>query len=542
MIGKKFIFRLFCLLSIALIYEFSFIVFALNVPKWDDFALIHTISEFNASSSWFSKIQLLFKQHNEHRIFFTRVLSLLDYFIFGELNFVHLMFLGGLGIYGILGLLAFTIRYSTQKYGVFILISLFWLSFAFYENTFWGMASIQNFWIITWVLSALFMIVFRPKNTISPFIFSILAIYTSGNGLLILPIIAWFYLENKLYRQLRIWMIFAGGVISLYFFDYVSPPSIAAYPMEIIEFIKAIFIMAGSMIEGLPNHSALDTQMMVFGILLFLGSCFIIITHLVKSWVQKQVLTPMENFIFLGLLFTILTVIMVSYSRVQVSGSFSLSLSRYKVYSTLLISFLLLFISIKTTIFESAKKYFSLSLLGVFWYSSIQHYFLKNIIDQRRFLNSTSFNWANVTNPEKDRPLPKIYHQPKLFLDPYKNYRTSIPAKKAILFNDEFFFSIVGKQSENQNLLDDGIYLILVNSYHCYAFPFIQPRKHSYRNLYNYSSFFLDQADLLLRFKEAEILPGKYRIQVMNGQKMVNYRNEVLEVPAIPIKSVPKNW
>jgi hypothetical protein len=79
MIGKKFIFRLFCLLSIALIYEFSFIVFALNVPKWDDFALIHTISEFNASSSWFSKIQLLFKQHNEHRIFFTRVLSLLDY-------------------------------------------------------------------------------------------------------------------------------------------------------------------------------------------------------------------------------------------------------------------------------------------------------------------------------------------------------------------------------------------------------------------------------------------------------------------------------
>jgi len=46
----------------------------------------------------------------------------------------------------------------------------------------------------------------------------------------------------------------------------------------------------------------------------------------------------------------------------------------------------------------------------------------------------------------------------------------------------------------------------------------------------------------LLRFKEAEILPGKYRIQVLNGRKMVNYRNEILEVPDISIKSIPKNW
>lgn len=542
MTEKKLLFQFFCLFSIALIYEFTFIFFALNVPKWDDFALIQTISEVNASPSWLSKIQLLFKQHNEHRIFFTRILSLLDYYIFGELNFVHLMFLGGLGIYGILGLLIFAIRYSTQKYAVLILIFLLWLSFAFYENTFWGMASIQNFWIITWVLSAFFMIAFHPKNTLWPFICSILAIYTSGNGLLILPIIAWFYLVNKLYRQLIFWLVFTGGIVFLYFFGYVSPPSLASQRMEVLEFTKAVFIMAGSMIEGLPNHFALDTQMMVFGFFLFLGGCVIIITHLVKSWVHKQVLTPIENFIFLGLLFTILTLILVSYSRVQVSGSFSLSLSRYKVYSTLLITFILLFISNKTSIFESARKHFTLTLLGVFWYLSIQHYFLKNIIDQRRFLNSISFNWANVMNPEKERSLPKIYHQPRLFLDQFKNYRISVPEKKSILFKDESLFSLIGNQSENQNLLDEGIYLILVNTYHCYAFPFIQTRKHSYRNLVNYSSFYLNRADLLLRLKEAEIIPGKYRIQVLNGRKMVNYRNEILEVPAIPIKPIPKNW
>jgi hypothetical protein len=250
----------------------------------------------------------------------------------------------------------------------------------------------------------------------------------------------------------------------------------------------------------------------------------------------------MENFIFLGLLFNILTLILVSYSRVQVSGSFSLSLSRYKVYSTLLITFILLFVSNKTSIFESARKHFALTLLGVFWYLSIQHYFLKNIIDQRRFLNSISFNWANVMNPEKEPSLPKIYHQPRLFLDQFKNYRISVPEKKSILFKDESLFSLIGNQSENQNLLDEGIYLILVNSYHCYAFPFIQIRKHSCRNLVNYSSFYLNHADLLLRLKEAEILPGKYLVQVLNGRKMVNYRNEILEVPAIPIKPIPKNW
>src|SRR5262249_23068928 len=79
---------------------------AVNVPYEDDLPVgLQFISEYQQTRNLGEKLRLIYAQHNEHRIVPTRLAFLIDYTLFGEMNFRHIALLGNLSLLFTLGLL-----------------------------------------------------------------------------------------------------------------------------------------------------------------------------------------------------------------------------------------------------------------------------------------------------------------------------------------------------------------------------------------------------------------------------------------------------
>ncbi len=521
------------------LYFALFFQYALNIPKWDDFALIQTISDFQNSDNWLEKLQVLTKQHNEHRIAFTRILAIIDFWVFGELNFVHLMVLGSLSLLVITSVFFYIIYHTNKDYWLLFCISIFWFSLAFYENSFWGMASVQNFWIVAIVILINYSLAYREQKLIIPFFLAVLALFTSGNGLLVIPLLAINYFLKKQYRFFTIWLLFSALLLFVYFFSYTVPPVVPSTPFNLLAFLKGVIILGGSMLEGVPiAYNAI----LLFGVFFLSWAIAFIGLMLFKMYYLREALSSRNCFIFLSLFFTLATCFLVSYNRVGSYGPESLLLSRYKPYSALLISLFLF----KVADFSLINRFFIrlvLVFVASFCFISYQHYFLKNVIDQRRFLNSISFNWNNLRTSDSPTSEIKIYKKSFLYLDQFENYRQKLPVKmNEESVSNDFTYHITINYINNQNFLDAGPYLVLVNESNCYIIPFLQGRRHSIRNILNYFNFNNFTADLDLNLKETEILPGKYLLQLLNNDKMVDLNNRVLEIPNITKPKVLSNW
>lgn len=72
--------------------------YAVNIPKWDDHALKGFVENINKAEGWQAECAEFLRQHNEHRITFTRLFTWLDYKIFGEINYIHLMYFGSVAL------------------------------------------------------------------------------------------------------------------------------------------------------------------------------------------------------------------------------------------------------------------------------------------------------------------------------------------------------------------------------------------------------------------------------------------------------------
>lgn len=540
-----FIHRLFLLTIICVIGIFfaSFFEFAINIPKWDDFALIQSTRDFHTTDGLFDKFRLLFKQHNEHRIALSRFLAISDYYIFGQLNFVHLMFVGSLGLLGIFGVFIAVAKNNIQNYLLITILSFLWFSLAFYENTFWGMAAIQNFWVITLILLLFYLLSFKSQHFILICFIGFISIFTSGNGLLVIPIVGFYYLIDQNFKKLAYWSIFSIVLIVLYFFSYSPPPDTAHSNFHLFDFMKGVFVMSGSMIEGLPIQGNFFSILLVFGGIFMLFSTFVIIRLLIKNLVQRQPLSQEEKFILLGLLFTCSTIFLVSFSRVGNYGVNSLLVSRYKIYSILLISLLILYFSNAYQNPLKLRWQIIVSVFCLFWYLSIQHYFIKNVVDQKRFLISFAFNYLKPTEKSTSSKELRVYEPSALPLDFASSHRKVVNTNYPFLkFNENHSLNFIEPYGGNQLLGEGGLYVLLVNSSNRYVFPFVQSRKHSIRNLLNYSNYFVNSGELTLNLKESEILPGEYELKLVDGQKILDFHQRNLIVPNTAVKQVQKNW
>jgi hypothetical protein len=124
---------------------------AWNVPTFDDYGILGFIARVHTGDFTWAEF---WAPHNEHRIVWTRVVMLAASYL-GGVNFVGLMLIGNLGWLGCGWLLG---REAVRRSGSLwaaVPVAVLLAVPSHEENMLWAMASLQNYWVLFFVLAAL---------------------------------------------------------------------------------------------------------------------------------------------------------------------------------------------------------------------------------------------------------------------------------------------------------------------------------------------------------------------------------------------------
>jgi hypothetical protein len=380
---------------------------AVNVPKWDDHALKFYLLANEGETTVWGKLYQLFKQHNEHRIVLDRVATWLDFNLFGKLDYRHLMVLGNACLLGLIWIFWRVIQSAQQDSAagpksLFYLPPIAFLLFnlSSWENAFWGMAALQNFSVVLFVIWAIYVLSFT-QNLSGAVILAILATLTSGNGILIWPIGAVLLALQRRFKPLVYWGISAAVVIGLYFLGYEKPAGNPPARGSVIDLLKGWLAFNGAAGEVLPFGSAF-AMCLILGGLLTAGLLGGALQNLRKQFLSSTPSSESSNrsfsSFFLGCLaFLLGTAAVVAWSRVGF-GLDGLITSRYKIYSLLLLCVAYVF---AVTQLSGRWRQVAgvLGLVGSVAIAGLSYLtYADEVLWWRRWLLTNQYNWTYLSN------------------------------------------------------------------------------------------------------------------------------------------------
>ena len=315
-------------------FWYLFSKYALNAPLWDDFALIDFVIKLHSQPlSFVDKLGLFFAQHNAHRIVYDRVVVYLIYFFSGKLNFVWMMFVGNISLMGLLLVLYKNLKTSSLNLWYFVPIPFLLLSLQGYENTFWGMAALQNYSVLCWVAAALYCICNNRSLKWAMF-FAVLATFTSGNGMFVFIIgtlVLW--IQQAKPKALMAWLLLGTASIFLYFWHYNRLPQEVLSAKFIINFFS---FLGAAFADGSANYKI----PLGIGLLMFLGITFLFFQDVVfsknESGKWQISFGQSKLFIYSFIAFLMVSALLVATSHKEGLPMEETLVSRYKIYAHLL--------------------------------------------------------------------------------------------------------------------------------------------------------------------------------------------------------------
>lgn len=337
------------------LYFAAFAGFSQNLPRNDDPpATLPFLLAVERGEAW---ARVLFEPYAEHRIAYVRLMTLLVQRLAGALDYRMLGLLGNLSLIGVLAVFwAWFRRWKLEVYVLPIPFLLF--HWGFHHNTFVAMMALQNLTIVLWgVLVAWWLADGRSWRPYAALLVAVVAVYTSGSGMLLVAIGSGYLLLLRRWRALACWLLVGGLAVGLYFRGlhlltyqnaWTNLPALAGF---------SIF-MSGSYFDLLPNLLKSSVSAQAPGwmqILLYVrvGLCFVLGLlalgfagyllgkegrHWLRKWSGSRFGSTDERaltFPLLVLLFVLGTVLIVARGRYD--GGFSQSFAvRYKIYSPVL--------------------------------------------------------------------------------------------------------------------------------------------------------------------------------------------------------------
>jgi hypothetical protein len=378
-------------------------------------------------------MKLLFKFHNEHRIALVRFLAWFSSF-FGQLNFKFILLFGNFSFL----ILFYFIGKSLQKPFFYLIIALLLFQLQSWDNAFWPMASICNFWVYVWAFAALASLL--NKNQYSVFlaiIFGLFATFTTGNGLFVFPVGSLALLILKDYKRFTIWTISGLFVIAFYLIgigaSHPAQPnaSFARTPVNILQFF---FSFVGSNF-WVPLSKYIS---MGFGLLLS-GSFWVFIG--LKYHKKNLLLTSF-------LAFLLLTAAVVAWNRYLIGTDLPLS-SRYRICSTLIaILVVVIWLDILIERWPSFSKIFiGLTIFAALGFNLVSNFMYFNRVKELKN-NRLLEAWLSQT-----------HHRITGHYKPEEAYQILTKAKEAKLFempavtpNTFFYSAILDLKTKPQNI------------------------------------------------------------------------------------------
>jgi hypothetical protein len=514
-------FSVLVLMPIA-IYFHTISTYALNYPHWDDYEIMDLVNTFNRSNGFFEKIKIIFSQHNEHRLVYTHAIFVLQYLVFGKINFVVLIWVGSCALLGIFYIF-YKLAVLHQWPFIYLLpVSLTLFQLGHYENTYWAMASLGNLAVVLFMALAIWQI---SHNKI-PYFWMFMAVFSSGSPVIILPIfgVVVFYLKTSKYN-LRIFTLFAAVLVLVFYIIYTQPPySQYLVSKNPFDYVYAFFSFFGSSTDvnlyGNPIqrlNTAAIFGLASLGIILFL--MFYFFKNIFKTDNEQL---KNSSYFLAGLLFIgLVTSAIIAVTRLNFGMPIML-LGRYKVYS------ILCFCTLYMLILLYVKKkprfiVFSICCLYTMAHYMYSYYYCSyDIAEYRKYEIGIYRNNYIKNNGKLHQQYKGIYNYQKTFLDTLP--ATLLPKAKYTLnslkqHNGNLFVSNTNfKIGKN---LDDGAYLQFKNKQRSWIFAtrqaYTQNKRSFYKNGLKYGQGFA------VELREWELPAGKYQINILekNGNKLL---------------------
>jgi hypothetical protein len=545
------------------VYFVAWDYYAINIPKWDDHALKAFIVEYAHAGTWQGKLKALFRQHNEHRIVLTRFFAWMDFSIFGKLNYRHLMLIGNLLLVGVIPLWYVLLKNNKKPLFALVPVAFLWLTLAFWENMYWGMASIQNFGVITLALWTMYLCIHpKPVYFALALLTGALTIFTSGIGIIVLPICTvLLFLAGDRKRSVILAMASVAGIVA-YFWKYKQGDTNPDAKASLFQLAKGYMAFLGSFAESIPVKDHFGACV-VLGIFVFLVSVSIASTILFRISKKKYAVKfeRITDLFCLGaIMFILATGLIVVYGRAGF-GLEGLITSRFKIYSVLLLMVAYLYVVIPIRGSFLSPYITAIVFLAVTFNVFSYHYHLVDAYNLRKELTTEQFNW---TYTDKSLKVPAdtsfaanivdktpVFYQkwlPLIAIADRQGYAGNSRALTELYGSTSFEKtkkSLVVKNSgyASQRLQDSGIYIILSSDKRFYVFPTLRSRNNNRKELFLKQYYFAPGFYADIPFPKMD--NGQYKVAIIRQQgddTGILFKGDKISVENVKQNKVKVNW
>lgn len=358
----------------------------------DDFHLLKTVLWIQDVDGIFEKLAVLMKQHNEHRILFPRLLTLLDYKLEGAINWSILILIGNL--LWIANIWFFWEGFKSFKIPswMFVAIPFIFLQPQYTDNVTWSISILQQSVIVFW-FSLLTYLCSKSKFSWALLV-AVIATFTHGNGIFSFFIGIIIAISERKWRTTIIW---AGtwiivGVIYFWKFQKGQAADFGQSLADPVRLVMAFFAFFGSVIKIRTENT---NYAVLLGAILVLVLAVYLIPRL-KSVFTKSAdgLTSFDKMLLGNVLFLGITAALICVSR-SWGGVGNVLAPRYQHYSPYLICWV--YIVVLSYLGIRNRKIVAALSIGVAVTFNALSYFTYNEEVQLRknWLVADESNWIN---------------------------------------------------------------------------------------------------------------------------------------------------
>lgn len=307
----------------------------INFPLGDDFnailAFVNGLSQCHSLGDKF--LYFITAQHNEYKLFFEHAVVWLQYAVWGHINFSPLCALGNLLVLPIAVLLwkMFLPACSDKTMKLALFVPVPWLLFQlqYGETLDWAMAGLQNLPVVLFALAALYLLANGSRLTfLASIAMLVLAIASSGNGLLLIPVGITVLLLRKQFVRAVAWMGVALVCTAIYFFHYNFMSSATAPHRSV--FATLVHLNPIYVLGFMGSAASIPFRCLSFVIGLLLCIFFV--------WMARRGFARRNPAVSYCVCFVLLTAVGVAGIRSEL-GVIESGAPRYTIYSALLIIF-----------------------------------------------------------------------------------------------------------------------------------------------------------------------------------------------------------
>ena len=308
-----------------------------NMPKWDDYPeILDFMQRWLASSTPLEQMQVLFSRTNEHVLLVNHLLTLVEYYLLGRIDFTGLVTIGNVIFIASACALWLLVRRDKHDSFAFMLVMLLCVNFYTYDSLLWAMTSISNQAVILFAWLAI-LLATRQAPLGSVMLMSTLAILSQSNGMFILPVLGvWFYQQHKR-SHLLAWLVYSVAIVAVYIMCYLlkQPESSTAVetlhipPLHYFAMLPAFVAYFGAVIFSKASMLSFTLAFIVGGAILFL----------LAQGLRKKIYSDAQT---LAIGFILLCVASIVAYRGLAIGPAVIFTSRYKMYGSALIAIVVL--------------------------------------------------------------------------------------------------------------------------------------------------------------------------------------------------------